>query len=85
MYRILDLNPQLEPFAGDIDLRMHLYRSTKKRILSEGQSLNDFANAHCTLVSITWTADGTTGSGRPAPTSCIWRANSTAGTRPPTR
>ena len=46
MYRILDLNPQLEPFAGDIDLRMHLYRSAKKRILSEGQNLNDFANAH---------------------------------------
>ena len=46
MYRILDLNPQLEPFTGDIDLRMHLYRSAKKRILSEGQSLNDFANAH---------------------------------------
>lgn len=46
MYRILELNPQLEPFSGDIDLRMHLYRSTKKRILSEGQSLNDFANAH---------------------------------------
>ena len=46
MYRILNLNPQLEPFSGDIDLRMHLYRSAKKRILSEGQSLNDFANAH---------------------------------------
>lgn len=46
MYRILELNPQLEPFSGDIDLRMHLYRSTKKRILSEGQSLNDFSNAH---------------------------------------
>ena len=46
MYRILELNPQLEPFAGDIDLRMHLYRSAKKRILSEGQSLKDFANAH---------------------------------------
>lgn len=46
MYRILELNSQLEPFSGDIDLRMHLYRSTKKRILSEGQSLNDFANAH---------------------------------------
>lgn len=46
MYRILELNPQLEPFSGDIDLRMHLYRSTKRRILSEGQSLNDFANAH---------------------------------------
>ena len=46
MYRILELNPQLEPFTGDIDLRMHLYRSAKKRILSGGQSLNDFANAH---------------------------------------
>ena len=46
MYRILELNPQLQPFAGDIDLRMFLYRATKKRILSGDQTLNDFANAH---------------------------------------
>ena len=46
MYKILELNPQLVPFAGDIDLRMFLYRATKGRILSEGQTLNDFANAH---------------------------------------
>ena len=46
MYRILELNPQLQSFAGDIDLRMFLYRATKGRILSEGQTLNDFANAH---------------------------------------
>ena len=46
MYRILELNPQLQPFAGDIDLRMFLYRATKGRILSEGMTLNDFANAH---------------------------------------
>lgn len=46
MYRILELNPQLAPFAGDIDLRMFLYRATRDRILGEGQSLNDFANAH---------------------------------------
>ena len=46
MYRILELNPQLAPFAGDIDLRMFLYRATRDRILREGQSLNDFANAH---------------------------------------
>ena len=46
MYRILELNPQLQPFAGDIDLRMFLYRATKGRILGEGQTLNDFANAH---------------------------------------
>ena len=46
MYRILELNPQLMPFAGDIDLRMFLYRSTKNRLLGENQTLNDFANAH---------------------------------------
>ena len=46
MYRILELNPQLQSFAGDIDLRMFLYRSTKGSILTEGQTLNDFANAH---------------------------------------
>ena len=46
MYRILELNPQLQAFAGDIDLRMFLYRATKNRILSEGQTLNDFANAY---------------------------------------
>jgi len=46
MYRLLELNPQLQSFAGDIDLRMFLYRATKGRILSEGQTLNEFANAH---------------------------------------
>ena len=46
MYRILELNPQLQSFAGDIDLRMFLYRATKSRLLTEGQTLNDFANAH---------------------------------------
>ena len=46
MYRLLELNPQLQHFAGDIDLRMFLYRATKSRILGEGQTLNDFANAH---------------------------------------
>ncbi|MBQ9845827.1 MAG: alpha amylase C-terminal domain-containing protein [Oscillospiraceae bacterium] len=46
MYRILELNPQLEPFKGDIDLRMALYNNTKNRLLGDGQTLNDFANAH---------------------------------------
>ena len=46
MYRILELNPQLQSFAGDIDLRMFLYRATKARILTGDQTLNDFANAH---------------------------------------
>ncbi len=46
MYRILELNPQLEPFAGDIDLRMSLYDGAKKRLLGDGTKLVDFANAH---------------------------------------
>ena len=46
MYRILELNPQLKPFEGDIDLRMDLYRRTKERILPDGMDLKEFANAH---------------------------------------
>ena len=39
MYRLLELNPQLQPFAGDIDLRMFLYRATKNRLLPDGGTL----------------------------------------------
>ena len=46
MYRVLELNPQLQPFAGDIDLRMSRYNETKNRLLSDGRTLNEFANAH---------------------------------------
>ncbi len=46
MYRVLELNPQLQPFAGDINLRMYNYNSTKERLMPQGGTLNDFANAH---------------------------------------
>ena len=46
MYRLLELNPQLQPFSRDIDYRMQLYRDTKARLLPNGTTLNDFANAH---------------------------------------
>ncbi len=46
MYKLLEHNPQLMPFAGDIDLRMFLYRATKNRLLPTGGTLKDFANAH---------------------------------------
>ena len=46
MYQILEYNPQLQPFAGDIDLRMFLYRSTKKRLIPHVATLNEFANGH---------------------------------------
>ena len=46
MYRVLELNPQLQPFAGDIELRMYNYRSTKERLMPQGGTLYEFANAH---------------------------------------
>ena len=46
MYRLLELNPQLAPYARDIDLRMFLYNTTKSRILGKDQTLLDFANAY---------------------------------------
>ena len=46
MYKIMEYNPQLAPFAGDIDLRMDLYRQTKDRLVPAGSTLNEFANAH---------------------------------------
>ena len=46
MFRIVELNPQLINFKHDIDLRMSLYEQTKARLLSKGETLNDFANAY---------------------------------------
>ena len=46
MYKVLELNPQLIPFSGDIEARMYLYNTTKARLLSEGQTLKDFANGY---------------------------------------
>ena len=46
MYRIFEWNPQLAGFEKDIELRMSLYENIKKRLLSQGQTLKEFANAH---------------------------------------
>ncbi len=46
MYSVLELNPQLTPFAGDIELRMELYHQTKARLLGGKKTLNVFADAH---------------------------------------
>ena len=45
MYRVLELNPQLKPFENDIKLRMDSYKAVKERLLKDGKTLNDFANA----------------------------------------
>ena len=44
--KIIHMNPCLEPFAGDLQLRMENFQRTKKDILSDGRSLSDFANGH---------------------------------------
>ena len=46
MYKILELNPQLTPYADHIEKRMSLYQSTKKSLLTECKTLHEFANAH---------------------------------------
>lgn len=46
MYKILELNPQLQSFSGDIDLRMRYYNDTKNRLLGDRKTLDEFANAH---------------------------------------
>ena len=45
-YKIFEYDPVLLPYEQDINLRMENYYSTKNRLLSNGQSLTDFANAH---------------------------------------
>ncbi|MBR4420440.1 MAG: alpha amylase C-terminal domain-containing protein [Clostridia bacterium] len=45
-YKIFEYDPALLPYEQDINLRMENYYSTKNRLLSNGQSLTNFANAH---------------------------------------
>ncbi len=46
MYKIFEYNPQLKPFWGDIEYRMHLYHHTKWRLLGDKKTLDEFANGH---------------------------------------
>ena len=43
---IINTDPSLAPFRGDLELRMQNYMDTKKNLLKPGQTLKDFANAH---------------------------------------
>ena len=46
MYKLLELNPKLMPYKCDIDDRLVLLDEMKKKLMPEGGSLSDFANAH---------------------------------------
>lgn len=45
-YKIIELDPYLKPFEGDINLRMDLYKKKHKELVKRGTTLSDFANAH---------------------------------------
>ncbi|MBQ6255357.1 MAG: 1,4-alpha-glucan-branching enzyme, partial [Clostridia bacterium] len=46
MYRILEKHPELQPFEGDINLRMDWYHGKRRQLIGEEGKLTDFANAH---------------------------------------
>ena len=45
-YKILKIDPYLEKYEQDINLRMDNYKRKRKELLGEMQSLNDFANGY---------------------------------------
>ena len=44
-YAILQIDPWLEPYQGDLELRMARYHQTRRNLLG-GNKLSDFANGH---------------------------------------
>jgi 1,4-alpha-glucan branching enzyme len=46
MYKILEYQPELRPWEGDINLRMGNYDYKLSQALQNAPTLNDFANAH---------------------------------------
>jgi 1,4-alpha-glucan branching enzyme len=45
-YAILDIDPWLAPFKGDIELRMARYEGIRKQLLGENGNFIDFASGH---------------------------------------
>ncbi len=45
-HNIFAYDPSMQPFEGDFDLRAKKYIEQKKKLLSDGQTLADFANGH---------------------------------------
>ena len=45
-YRLLETFPELQPFEGDIDLRMQRYAQKRSQLLGSASALSEFANAH---------------------------------------
>lgn len=46
MYKIIEKDPALKHFEGDINMRMERYEKKKKQLLGDSKTLKEFANAH---------------------------------------
>ena len=44
--KILEMDPYLAPFEGDLNERMKRYRRRKRELLAPGQTLTEFASGH---------------------------------------
>ena len=45
-FRILEIDPYLEPFEKDIELRVKLYKEKRKSLLKDCKKIKSFANGH---------------------------------------
>ena len=55
--RILEIDPYLEPYEKDLELRAKLYEEKRRELLGKSKKLSDFANGH-KFFGIHRTADG---------------------------
>ncbi len=46
MYRIIQIDPYLKPFAADIELRMNHYKEARRKLINDEQSISIFSNGH---------------------------------------
>lgn len=46
MYKIIEKDPALKHYEGDINMRMERYEEKKKQLLGSSKTIKDFANAH---------------------------------------
>ena len=44
--RMIEIDPYLQPFQKDIDLRIKTFEDKRKELVGDAKNLKDFANGH---------------------------------------
>lgn len=68
--KIIEDDPNLSAFEGDLNERVRHFKQRKKELLAPGQTLTEFASGICITASTRSRAAGSTASGRPARRPC---------------